>query len=335
MAPPSFLRWRIRQNAKPPNSAMSPTAAAGTSGFSSNSSTMLGDSTGGASTGALGFSATGAGGGGGATGSAGAAAVSGVGVGAAAGSGVGVGAATATGGIGAAGAAGFASTGAGAAGAVDAPIFFRSSMFLLSSAARALASWAALSLAICASGALLCTEPLDRLSLSGVAVVGFLSSTLASIEPLALRSAATTDAVGALFAKLLRKVLKSLLWATTIWLASAAGTACAWSAPGTFITAPLRMRLILPLTNASGFARKRATSIWSKETPSALVAFAILLAVSPLFTVTVAAPSAGGGAVSVACLETFGVLLPFAEAALLVSTGRAGSVLLTSACGFP
>ncbi len=160
---------------------------------------------------------------------------------------------------------------AGAAGAptgADAAlILFSSSMFLDSSAMRADASLACLSLASWSSAAFWpVMAPLDRVSLSGAAVAGFLSSTRACTVPLAERSAAATSAVGAAAASLRRKALKSRLCAARTWRASPTGVANAVASSGICSTAPALTRLTLPWMKASGLARISATSIWSSDT---------------------------------------------------------------------
>ncbi len=284
------LPRRFHQKAKPPIKAnkAAPAAAKG-AGSSSNSSRALGGSTGAAAGGVCGFTGGVATAGAGTAGVAGAAASGEAGAAAGALGAAGV-AATGAAGAGAAGAA----TGAGAGVAAAALAAFRSAMFLASSAARSLASLSARSLAILASSALLVTDPLERVSLSGLVLAGFLSSTLACTVPLALRSAAATGATGVLLAMLRRRALKSLLWATNTLVASAAESALACSAEGTSSTAPLRSRFTSSLTNAAGLARSMATSIWSRETSADLVRWAILLAVSPSLTVTLSPATDAG-----------------------------------------
>ena len=80
--------------------------------------------------------------------------------------------------------------------------------------------------------------------------------------------------------------MKSRLWAATIWRASWAVVAVAWSLLGICTTLPARRRLTLPLTKAFGLARSMATSIWSSETPEGRWALASCPAVSPARTVT-------------------------------------------------
>lgn len=186
----------------------------------------------------------------------------------------------------AAGLATDAAAATGAAGVVAAPSFFRSEMFLFSSAERAAASLSVRSLAILASSVLGWTPPLLSVNLSGVGAAVFLSSTLVSTDPLALRVASAGAAAGAWLARLRRNSLKSLLCASTVWVASPAEMDVACSLLGMSITEPARMRLMLLLMKESGLLRNRATSIWSSETPSGLTAAAILPAVSPGLTVT-------------------------------------------------
>ena len=183
---------------------------------------------------------------------------------------------------------------AGAAPAAEAaPTLFRSLMFLDSSAMRALASLACLSLASWSSAAFWpLREPFERVSLSGAAVAGLRSSTWACTLPLAERSAEATVALGAASANLRRKVLKSRLWAARIWRASVLDTDLAVASSGICSTEPARTRFTLPWMNASGLARIMATSIWSRETSAGRWAFAMRPAVSPGLTVT---PSAGAG----------------------------------------
>ena len=166
-------------------------------------------------------------------------------------------------------------------------------MFLDSSAIRALASLACLSFANWSSAAFWpLSEPFERVSLSGAAVAGLRSSTWACTLPLAERSAEATVALGAASANLRRKVLKSRLWAARIWRASVLDTDLAVASSGICSTEPARTRFTLPWMNASGLARIRATSIWSRETSAGRWAFAMRPAVSPGLTVT---PSAGAG----------------------------------------
>lgn len=173
-------------------------------------------------------------------------------------------------------------------GALAVPRRFRSAMFLFSSATREAASLAARSRAILSStaGALPCTAPLDRVSLSGVAAPGFFSSTLAWTLPDAWRSEVGVRDVGTPSASLRRNSLKSRLWATTVWRASSADTAVASSPVGTSSTEPALSLFTLPPMNASGLARSMATSIWSSEMFAGLFADAIRPAVSPACTVT-------------------------------------------------
>ncbi len=164
---------------------------------------------------------------------------------------------------------------------------FRSLIFLDSSATRSEAALAWRSLAIWSSAAgLPCTAPLDRVSLSGVAVVGARSSTLACTLPPACRLALPTWVVGTPSASFRRNSLKSLACATTVREASPAEMAPASSAPGRSSTAPDLSRLILPPMNASGLLLSKATSIWSSETLAGLFWAAIFPAVSPCFTAT-------------------------------------------------
>ena len=166
-------------------------------------------------------------------------------------------------------------------------------MFLDSSAIRALASLACLSFASWSSAAFWpLREPFERVSLSGAAVAGLRSSTWACTLPLAERSAEATVALGAASANLRRKVLKSRLWAARIWRASVLDTDLAVASSGICSTEPARTRFTLPWMNASGLARIRATSIWSRDTSAGRWAFAMRPAVSPGLTVT---PSAGAG----------------------------------------
>ena len=159
--------------------------------------------------------------------------------------------------------------------------------------------------------------PLDSVNLSGALVPGFLSSTLACTLPLDWRSGAAIWADGAMPASFLRKSLKSLLWAITVRVASLVLIACACSGVGTFSSAPLLIRLILLLMNASGLARNSATSIWSRETLAGLTAAAILLAVSPGLTVTWRSPAVDGSSADdlagdlVTALGVAGAAAPF------------------------
>ena len=68
----------------------------------------------------------------------------------------------------------------------------------------------------------------------------------------------------------------------------------------------------MPLVKASGLARSRATNIWSSDTFDALVASAILLALSPAFTVTCWPPGVGAAAAlaGAAATGTLAVALP-------------------------
>ena len=92
-------------------------------------------------------------------------------------------------------------------------------MFFANSAARAESSLAWRSLAIFSKfslevAAALSSDfkpPLDSVSLSGVTTAAFLSSTLASILPVATRSVAFEAMAGAFSASLRLKLLKSLL----------------------------------------------------------------------------------------------------------------------------
>ena len=137
--------------------------------------------------------------------------------------------------------------------------------------------------------------PLERVNLSGVDTVLFLSSTCAWMAPPALRSGAASGTEGAAVASLPRKSLKSLLWAITVWVASGGAKARACSSVGIVKTAPALRRFKLPLTKASALLRSSAASIWSSDTWAGLVAAAILLAVSPAFTVTRFSPSLRNG----------------------------------------
>ena len=160
-----------------------------------------------------------------------------------------------------------------AAGPGPTPSLLSSLMFLDSSARRFDASWACLSLAILSSAsapALPWIEPLDSVNLSGVLLSNARSSTLACTLPAAWRSAPATWVLGTPSASLRLKVLKSLLWATMVWLASPAEMALAACAPGTSSTAPALMRLTLPAMNASGLPLSKATSIWSSDTLAGL-----------------------------------------------------------------
>src|SRR2546426_2459723 len=143
-----------------------------------------------------------------------------------------------------------------AAGVVGAALnLLRSLMFLDSSATRLDASLACLSLAILSSAvvaALPWTAPLESVSLSGVALAGARSSTLACTLPPAWRSALATCVVGTPSASLRRKLLKSLLWATMVCVASPGEMALAASAVGISSTAPDLIRLMLPPMKASG-----------------------------------------------------------------------------------
>ncbi len=130
------------------------------------------------------------------------------------------------------------------------------------------------------------TAPLESVSLSGVALAGARSSTLACTLPPAWRSAPAVCVEGTLSASLRRKLLKSLLCARTVCEASAGGIALAASSAGTSSTAPDFRRLILPWMKASGLLLSSATSIWSSDTLAGLFCAAILPAVSPAFTVT-------------------------------------------------
>ncbi len=160
-------------------------------------------------------------------------------------------------------------------------------MFLLSSATRVAESLAARSRAIFSSLALAWTLPLDSVSLSGVAALGFFSSTVAWTLPLAWRWAPLSILLaGTPSASLRRNSLKSRLCATTVCLASDAGIAPASAAAGTSSTVPALSRLMLPPEKASGLARSMATSIWSSEIVGGLLAAAIAPAVSPGRTVT-------------------------------------------------
>ena len=198
-------------------------------------------------------------------------------------------------------------------------------MFLLSSATRVEASFAARSRATFSSLALAWTLPLDSVSLSGVAATGFFSSTEACSRPLACRWAASIRLAGTPSASLRRNSLKSRLCATTVWLASAAEIALAWSAPGISRTAPALSRLTLPPPNASGLARSIATSIWSSETVVGLFAPAIALAVSPARTVT---------CFELAEAADLGVAVDGAEGVFGAAAGRgAGAVRATAAGG--
>ena len=162
----------------------------------------------------------------------------------------------------------------------------RSAMFLLSSATRVAASLAERSRAIFSALALACTLPLDKVSLSGVPAVGFFSSTVACTLPVACRWSPSILLAGTPSASLRRNSLKSRLCATTVCVASVAGTAPASVEPGTSSTAPALRRLTLPPENASGLARSIATSIWSSDTVGGLLAEAMAPAVSPGRTVT-------------------------------------------------
>ena len=160
-------------------------------------------------------------------------------------------------------------------------------MFFESSATRVDSASACRSLAIFSSaGDLLWTAPFESVSLSGVLALATLSSTLACNLPPAWRSAAATCAVGAPSASLRRKLLKSFACAVMVLVASAADVAPAVSSVGKSSSAPDFKRLMLPPMKASGLLFSSATSIWSSEMPAGLFWPAILLAVSPLLTVT-------------------------------------------------
>ena len=111
-----------------------------------------------------------------------------------------------------------------AGAAADAPvaadaalILFSSEILRDSSAMRAAFSLDCLSCASFSSAPLgLLMAPLDRVSLSGAACAGRLSSTWVCTLPLALRLCVATSAEGADAASLRRKSLKSRLWAATI-----------------------------------------------------------------------------------------------------------------------
>ena len=188
----------------------------------------------------------------------------------------------------AADAAGAAAAAAGAADVAGAPaILFKSPMFFDNSATRVVASLACLSLAILSSVAVLpCKAPLDNVSLSGVTAAPARSSTLACTLPPVWRLALSTCVIDAPSASFCRKSLKSFACATMILEASGPVSAPASPADGRFSTAPALKRLMLSPTNASGLLTSNATSIWSSEILAGLFCVAILLAVSPAFTVT-------------------------------------------------
>ena len=212
--------------------------------------------------------------------------------------------------------------------AADAALsLFRSVMFLDNSAIRVAASLACLSLATCSSAAFWpLTEPLDRVSLSGAAVAGFLSSTRVWTLPEAERWAAATSVEGAAPASLRRKSLKSRAWAARICRASGAGVDCAAAWSGICSTAPALRRLTLPWMNASGLARIMATSIWSSDTPAGLYALARRPAVSPACTVTPSAGAGRGGAARGAAGAAAGSLARAVAAGRVAGTwGAAGA----------
>ena len=125
--------------------------------------------------------------------------------------------------------------------------WFRSSMFLAISCARAAASLACLRWANCSSVDFWpFRAPLDSVSLLGVAVALRLSSVLVCTVPWAERSAAACCVAGATRANLRRNSLKSRLCSAIILRASPVEVASAWSALGSCKTAPALMRLTLP-----------------------------------------------------------------------------------------
>ena len=180
------------------------------------------------------------------------------------------------------------------AGAEAALSLFSSSMFLANSCARAAASLACLRWASCSSVDFLpCSAPLDRVSLSGVALPVRLSSVRVCTVPVAERSAAACCVTGAAPASLRRNSLKSRLCSAMIWRASVLDVVCASSVLGSCKTAPALMRWTLPWMKASGLPRIMATSIWSSETPPKRWVLARRPAVSPGLTVTLSAAGAG------------------------------------------
>ena len=143
------------------------------------------------------------------------------------------------------------------------------------------------------------SAPLDKVSLSGATDAGARSSTFACTFPPVWRLALSTCVIGAPDASFCLKSLKSLACATTVREASALVTKAASSDDGMSRTAPALKRLMFEPTNASGLLLSNATSIWSSEMFAGLFCAAILLAVSPAFTVTCWPVAAGLGCVVV------------------------------------
>ena len=163
-------------------------------------------------------------------------------------------------------------------------------MFLLSSATRVAASWAArLPGDLCLRRPRPCTAPLDSVQLVGRG--GGRPSCLRpgpARWPAAWRLARRRAGGGHAFGQAAAEFVEvAALRHHASGVASPAGTAlrllARWARPAR--RRPCS-RLTLPPMKASGLARSIATSIWSSETLAGLLAAAILPAVSPACTVT-------------------------------------------------
>ena len=104
-------------------------------------------------------------------------------------------------------------------------------------------------------------------------------------RPSALRPALGKSVLGAADAKLARYFAKSAACALMVWRASVDGVCWASCELGSFRTAPALRRLTLLSTKASGLARSKASSIWSRDTLPSMCRAANSPAVSPRTTV--------------------------------------------------